>query len=135
MVPGAWLGAFASKAGMSFRFMGIMLATPPSIKDSGCGLAVADRPRVLGATASLLDAAAASSDSAGRGFVRNPAAGKVARAALAPAALPLPPTQPLGAVDPGARRKQARPAPDRRQTGQTQCQARPHSTSAPSAGR
>ena len=28
-------GALTSKAGMSFRFKGIMLATPPSIKDSG----------------------------------------------------------------------------------------------------
>jgi hypothetical protein len=35
VVPGARGGALTSKAGMSFRFMGIMLATPPSIKDSG----------------------------------------------------------------------------------------------------
>jgi hypothetical protein len=36
VVPCAKLGALTSKAGMSFFFMGIMLATPPSIKDSGC---------------------------------------------------------------------------------------------------
>jgi hypothetical protein len=29
-------GVLTIKAGMSFFFMGIMLATPPSIKDSGC---------------------------------------------------------------------------------------------------
>src|SRR5271167_4219907 len=34
VVPGARGGALTSKAGMSFSFMGIMLATPPSIKDS-----------------------------------------------------------------------------------------------------
>jgi CheY-like chemotaxis protein len=47
-----------SKAGMSFSFMGIMLATARSIKDSGCGLA-AGRTGVLAATVSLLNAAAA----------------------------------------------------------------------------
>jgi hypothetical protein len=39
MAVAAWCRArevvLTSKAGMSFRFMGIMLATPPSIKDSG----------------------------------------------------------------------------------------------------
>jgi hypothetical protein len=35
--PGASLGALTSKAGMSFSFMGIMLASPRSIKDSYCG--------------------------------------------------------------------------------------------------
>ncbi len=35
VVPGARGGALTSEAGMSFSFMGIMLATPPSIKDSG----------------------------------------------------------------------------------------------------
>jgi hypothetical protein len=34
MVPGAKGRALTSKARMSFSFMGIMLATPPSIKDS-----------------------------------------------------------------------------------------------------
>jgi hypothetical protein len=37
--PGARLGGLTSKAGMSFSFMGIMLTTPPSIKDSDGGLA------------------------------------------------------------------------------------------------
>jgi hypothetical protein len=108
MVPRAWLGALTSKAGMSFSFMGIMLATPPSIKDSGCGLALADRPRVLSATASLLDSPAAGAGYAGRGAVRNLAAGELAGTVLAPAALPLTPAQHLGAVDPEARREQAR---------------------------
>ena len=33
---GARLSALMSKAGMSFAFLGIMLVTPPSIKDSDC---------------------------------------------------------------------------------------------------
>ena len=39
--PGARLGALTSKAGMSFRFTGMMLATLGSIKDSDRRLAVA----------------------------------------------------------------------------------------------
>jgi hypothetical protein len=46
-----------SKAGMSFSFMGIMLATPPSIKDSDRGRAAEGGADVLGAAASLLDPA------------------------------------------------------------------------------
>jgi hypothetical protein len=38
VVPGARLGALTNKAGMSFSFMGIMLATARSIKDSDGGL-------------------------------------------------------------------------------------------------
>jgi hypothetical protein len=49
MVPGAKGGALTSKAGMSFRFMGIMLATPPSIKDSDRGRAAEVGADVLGA--------------------------------------------------------------------------------------
>jgi hypothetical protein len=56
VVPGARLGGLTSKAGMSFSFMEIMLATLRSVKDSDCGLA-AGRPGVLGATISLLDPA------------------------------------------------------------------------------
>jgi hypothetical protein len=52
--PGARLGVLTSKAGMSFSFMGIMLASARSIKDSDCGL-TAGRPGVLTA-ALLLDA-------------------------------------------------------------------------------
>src|SRR5271167_4057150 len=37
VVPCTRLGVLTSKAGMSFAFLGIMLATPPSIKDSDCG--------------------------------------------------------------------------------------------------
>ncbi len=47
VVLGARLGALTSKAGMSFSFMGIMLATARSIKDSGCGLEAAGRLGVL----------------------------------------------------------------------------------------
>jgi hypothetical protein len=47
---GARLGAFTSKAGMSFSFMGIMLAAPRSIKDSDCGLAAADRAGLVEAS-------------------------------------------------------------------------------------
>ncbi len=78
VVPGARGGALTSKAGMSFRFMGIMLATPPSIKDSGGGRAGEDGARVLGATTSLRDAAAAGGGDPGRGFARNPAPGELA---------------------------------------------------------
>ena len=42
---GAWreTGGLTNKAGMSFSFMGIMLATPRSVKDSDCGLEAAGR--------------------------------------------------------------------------------------------
>jgi hypothetical protein len=48
VVPGGGPEAVTNKTGMSFNFMGIMLATARSIKDSDCGLAAADRPDVLG---------------------------------------------------------------------------------------
>jgi hypothetical protein len=38
VAPCASLGVLTNKAGMSFSFMGIMLATARSIKDSDCGL-------------------------------------------------------------------------------------------------
>ena len=50
-VPGARLGALTNKAGMSFRFRGMMLATPGSIKDSHRRLARASRAGALAAAA------------------------------------------------------------------------------------
>jgi len=43
-LPDARLGGLTSKAGMSFSFMGIILATPRSIKDSDGGREAAENP-------------------------------------------------------------------------------------------
>jgi hypothetical protein len=103
-----------SKAGMCFSFMGIMLATPPSIKDSDCGLAATDRLGLVATTASLLDTAAADAGYArtgvGRGVGCRTAAGELAGAVLASAALSPTSAQPMGAVDPETRGQEARPA-------------------------
>ena len=59
------------KAGMSFSFIEIVLATPVSIKDSDCEGAAAERGAgVLGSTASPLDAPAAGEGYAGVGACR-----------------------------------------------------------------
>jgi hypothetical protein len=77
---GARLGALTSKAGMSFSFMGIMLATPPSIKDSDCRPAAADRAGALGAVAPLLDKAATGERPGGKGTADPAAAWRGAEA-------------------------------------------------------
>ena len=70
-VPSASLDARQNKAGTSFSFIEIVLATPVSIKDSDCEGAAAERGAgVLGSTASPLDAPAAGEGYAGVGACR-----------------------------------------------------------------
>jgi hypothetical protein len=52
-VPAASHSALTNKAGISFSFMGIVLATPPSIKDSDCAGVAAGASAILDRTPSL----------------------------------------------------------------------------------
>jgi len=111
-----------SKAGISFRFRAMALASTLPIKDSDCGPPAPDGADVLVAAAPLLDTAAAGQGDAARGAIC--AAALPARRVLEAPRVPEPRAQPLGRVDTGARSREVRAQLPSGQTGRREGDAR-----------